>query len=60
MAADDGPALALPDTLPQRDLIVSMTVGVVLLSIVGQGVSMPVLMRALCPGGDPDEGSDSS
>lgn len=40
-------ALALPDNLPARDLIVSMTVGVVLVSIIVQGLSMPVLMRRL-------------
>ncbi|MEP6620804.1 MAG: sodium:proton antiporter, partial [bacterium] len=40
-------ALALPDTLPARDLLVSMTVGVVLLSIIVQGLSMPVLMGKL-------------
>ncbi|MEP6620801.1 MAG: cation:proton antiporter [bacterium] len=40
-------ALALPDTLPARDLLVSMTVGMVLLSIIVQGLSMPVLMRML-------------
>jgi CPA1 family monovalent cation:H+ antiporter len=38
-------ALALPDELPQRELIVSLTVGVVLLSIIVQGMSMPVLVR---------------
>lgn len=42
-------ALALPTDLPQRELIVSMTVGVVLLSIVVQGLSMPVLIRRLRP-----------
>ncbi|MEP6729976.1 MAG: cation:proton antiporter [bacterium] len=40
-------ALALPENLPARDLIVSMTVGVVLASIIVQGLSMPVLMRRL-------------
>jgi CPA1 family monovalent cation:H+ antiporter len=38
-------ALALPAQLPQRDLLVSLTVGVVLLSIIAQGMSMPFLMR---------------
>ncbi|HEY2064940.1 MAG TPA: sodium:proton antiporter [Gemmatimonadaceae bacterium] len=38
-------ALSLPPDLPQRDLIVSLTVGVVLLSIIVQGMTMPFLMR---------------
>jgi CPA1 family monovalent cation:H+ antiporter len=38
-------ALSLPADLPQRDLVVSLTVGVVLLSIIIQGVTMPLLMR---------------
>jgi CPA1 family monovalent cation:H+ antiporter len=40
-------ALALPDSLPHRDVLVPLTVGVVLLSIVVQGLSMPALIRAL-------------
>lgn len=40
-------ALALPPELAQRDVIVSLTVGVVLVSIIGQGLSMPLLLRRL-------------
>ncbi len=40
-------ALALPDGFPNRDLIVTMTFGVVLLSIVVQGVTAGPLLRAL-------------
>ena len=40
-------ALALPESLPNRELLVSLTVGVVLLSIILQGLSMPSLIRAL-------------
>jgi CPA1 family monovalent cation:H+ antiporter len=40
-------ALALPMSLPSRGLLVSMTVGVALLSIIGQGLSMPALIRVL-------------
>jgi CPA1 family monovalent cation:H+ antiporter len=40
-------ALSLPDSLPMRDLIVVATFGVVAFSIVVQGLTMPLLMRAL-------------
>ena len=40
-------ALALPDDLPQRDEIVAVTFAVVGFSIVVQGLSMPLLLRAL-------------
>lgn len=40
-------ALALPHTLPQRDLIATMTVGVVLVSIVVQGLAMRVVVQTL-------------
>lgn len=40
-------ALALPESLPNRELLVSLTVGVVLLSIIVQGVSMPSVIRVL-------------
>jgi CPA1 family monovalent cation:H+ antiporter len=40
-------ALALPASLPSRDLLVSMTVGVALLSIIGQGLSMPAIISGL-------------
>lgn len=39
-------ALSLPADMPQRELIVSMTVGVVLLTLVVQGTTMAPLLRA--------------
>lgn len=40
-------ALSLPETLPMRDTIVAVTFGVVAFSIVVQGLTMPLLLRAL-------------
>lgn len=40
-------ALALPQSLPHRELIVTMTFGVVVLSILGQGLTMAPLLRRL-------------
>ncbi len=40
-------ALSLPDSLPQRDEIVAVTFAVVGFSIVVQGLTMPLLLRAL-------------
>jgi CPA1 family monovalent cation:H+ antiporter len=40
-------ALSLPESMPNRSLLVTMTFGVVTLSILGQGFSMPALLRAL-------------
>lgn len=40
-------ALSLPDTLPERDTILVVTFGVVAFSIVVQGLTMPILLRAL-------------
>jgi CPA1 family monovalent cation:H+ antiporter len=40
-------AMALPDSFPHRELIVTMTFGVVLLSIVVQGLTAGPLLRAL-------------
>lgn len=40
-------ALALPRSLPHRELIVTMTFGVVVLSILGQGLTMAPLLRRL-------------
>lgn len=39
-------ALSLPETFPGRELIVAMTVGVVLLTLVVQGTTMAPLLRA--------------
>jgi CPA1 family monovalent cation:H+ antiporter len=40
-------ALALPVELAQRQLLIAMTVGVVVLSVVLQGATMPMLIRHL-------------
>jgi monovalent cation/hydrogen antiporter len=46
-------ALALPETLPngepfpQRDLVILLTFGIVFVTLVGQGLTLPVLVRAL-------------
>jgi monovalent cation:H+ antiporter, CPA1 family len=40
-------ALSLPESMPSRSLLITMTFGVVTLSILGQGLSMPALLRAL-------------
>lgn len=40
-------SLSLPDTLPMRDVIVVATFAVVAFSIVVQGLTMPLLLRAL-------------
>jgi monovalent cation/hydrogen antiporter len=40
-------ALALPTNLPGRDVIVFMTFAVILVTLVGQGLSLPVLIRLL-------------
>jgi CPA1 family monovalent cation:H+ antiporter len=40
-------ALSLPATLPMRDMIVVATFGSVAFSIVVQGLTMPLLLRAL-------------
>jgi monovalent cation:H+ antiporter, CPA1 family len=40
-------ALSLPQSFEDRDLIVSMTFGVTVISILAQGLTMPVLLRGL-------------
>jgi NhaP-type Na+/H+ or K+/H+ antiporter len=40
-------ALAVPQTFAGRDLLVTMTFGVVILSILGEGLTMPGLLRRL-------------
>jgi monovalent cation:H+ antiporter, CPA1 family len=40
-------ALALPTTLPHRALLITMTFGVVTLSLLGQGLSIPAVLRSL-------------
>lgn len=38
-------ALALPAATPARDLLIAMTFGVVLFTLVGQGLTLPLLIR---------------
>jgi CPA1 family monovalent cation:H+ antiporter len=38
-------ALSLPPEMPQRDLVIQMTVGVVVLSILLQGLTVAPLLR---------------
>jgi Na+/H+ antiporter len=40
-------ALALPTNFPQRDLIVFITFGVILVTLIGQGLTLPWLIRLL-------------
>ena len=40
-------ALALPSSLPNRDLIVFLTFAVILVTLVGQGLTLPALIRAI-------------
>ena len=40
-------ALALPSTLANRDLIVFLTFAVILVTLVGQGLTLPLLIRAI-------------
>jgi NhaP-type Na+/H+ or K+/H+ antiporter len=40
-------ALALPPEAPSRDLIVAMSFGVVLFTLLVQGLSLPLLLRHL-------------
>ena len=53
-------ALSLPDTIPDRPLIIAMTFGVVTLSILGQGLSMPLLLRRLGLGGETTSATGSA
>jgi Na+/H+ antiporter len=50
-------ALALPATFPERSLIVLVTFGIILITLVGQGLTLPALVRrarwdGVEPGGD--------
>ncbi|HEX5823812.1 MAG TPA: Na+/H+ antiporter [Candidatus Limnocylindrales bacterium] len=38
-------ALALPASFPERDLLIFLTFGVILATLVGQGLSLPLLIR---------------
>jgi CPA1 family monovalent cation:H+ antiporter len=48
-------ALALPDAFPERDLILLMTFGAILVTLVGQGLTLPLAVRwARWDGTEPD------
>jgi CPA1 family monovalent cation:H+ antiporter len=48
-------ALALPDTFPQRDMILLVTFAVILVTLVGQGLTLPAILRwASWDGNEPD------
>jgi Na+/H+ antiporter len=49
-------ALALPTDFPHRDLIVFLTFAVILVTLVGQGLTLPLLIRAL--GLEPDDAAE--
>jgi CPA1 family monovalent cation:H+ antiporter len=40
-------ALALPEALPKRDLLIFITVGVIAVTLVGQGLTLPLILRWL-------------
>jgi NhaP-type Na+/H+ or K+/H+ antiporter len=40
-------ALALPETTPHRDQVIAMAFGVVLFTLIVQGLSFPALLRSL-------------
>ena len=42
-------ALSIPNALPHKDLLVTITYGVVLFSVIGQGLTMERLIRRLYP-----------
>ncbi|GAB4019309.1 sodium:proton antiporter [Spirosoma migulaei] len=47
-------ALSIPNAVPHKDLLVTLTYGVVLFSVIGQGLTLERLIRRLYP---PDEAS---
>jgi CPA1 family monovalent cation:H+ antiporter len=47
-------ALALPHGFPERDLVIFITFGVILATLVGQGLTLPLLIRALGLAADRD------
>jgi len=49
-------ALALPPDFPDRELLVFMTFAVILVTLIGQGLTLPRLIRALGVVDDGDEG----
>jgi CPA1 family monovalent cation:H+ antiporter len=58
-------ALALPislssDALPTRDAIIVITFTVILVTLVGQGLTLPLVIRAVGLGSDTDDGHEES
>ena len=58
-------ALAIPITLPgsalpARDAIIIITFTVILVTLVGQGLTLPLVIRAVGLGGDADDGHEES
>jgi Na+/H+ antiporter len=48
-------ALALPSTFPERNLILLLTFGVIVVTLVGQGLTLPLLIRRVgWDGAEPD------
>jgi len=55
------PISALPgSTLPARDAVIVITFTVILVTLVGQGLTLPLVIRALGLGSDDDEGHEES
>jgi CPA1 family monovalent cation:H+ antiporter len=53
-------ALALPETFPERNLIVLLTFAIILITLVGQGLTLPIVVRRAAWDGveiDGDEGA---
>ncbi len=53
-------ALALPADFPERDLILLITFGVILVTLVGQGLTLPAAVRWTVRNGSPVEGDDGT
>lgn len=51
-------ALALPLDIPGRDVLVFVTFGVILVTLVGQGLTLPLVTRWLHLGGDGVDGQE--
>ncbi len=53
-------ALALPLALPQRNLLIFLTFAVILATLVGQGLTLPIIIRKLGVAADGGEAHDES
>jgi monovalent cation/hydrogen antiporter len=53
-------ALALPLSTPGRDVLLFITFGVILVTLVGQGLTLPLVTRLLRIGGDGTAGRDEA